>query len=269
LSVLRGMESNVREAIILVQREPESVSEQDAVPQILALFVLRASRCNAPDDGDKKESMTTNKSIKGTFGNQRGATLVEATVAMAIAGVAVAGTVGAFLALVRSCEASSYSIASTALAIQGCEQVRAAKWDALSYPVEDEVQETNFPPVGLLLARGGTDSAVVLATNYTSITTVSTNPLLKLVKVDCVYGVPGRGLITNSVVSYRTAETGQQNAQQINPPAAPSSPPPTATTTATNSRVTVASAATNAANNSSGGGKVTYWSVRRSLGRGR
>lgn len=74
-----------------------------------------------------------------------GVSLVEAIVAMAIAGVAISALVGGFMFLLRRSEAGAYSVAANALALQGYERVRAAKWDALTFPNTDEAVWKTFP----------------------------------------------------------------------------------------------------------------------------
>ncbi len=169
-------------------------------------------------------------------GRKRGLTLVEALVALAIAGLSISALVAGFMFLLRRAESSSYSLAAGALALEGYERVRAAKWDALSYPNTDEAVSSNFPPFVSVLDIPRSGSNIVYATNFTTITTLSTNPLLKAVRVDCVYRFHDQGLYTNSMVSYRATETGQQNLQESLPPTAPTLPPPTGTGTSTNSR---------------------------------
>jgi type II secretory pathway pseudopilin PulG len=163
--------------------------------------------------------------------------LVETVVAMLIAVIVIGAIVTGFLQSIRMAESSAYSVAANALAVQGYEQVRAAKWDAVSYPVVDEVVATNFPPIGYVLDVAMTGSNVIWATNYTAISTVSTNPLLKLIRIDCVYRFLNRGLFTNSIVSYRASESGQQNVAPAPPPAVTPPPPPVlGTTTKKNNR---------------------------------
>jgi hypothetical protein len=43
----------------------------------------------------------------------------------------------------------------------------------------------------------------VYATNFTAITTLSTNPNLKMIRVDCVWRFLNQGMHTNTVVTYR------------------------------------------------------------------
>jgi Tfp pilus assembly protein PilV len=162
---------------------------------------------------------------------KRAFSLIETLIAFLVAGIAISALVSAFVASMRMAESSAYSLAANSLAVQGLEQIRAAKWDAVTFPNVDEVVTSNFPPVVSVLdvPRSGTN--IVYATNFFSITTVSTNPLLKLIRIDCVYRFMNRGLFTNTMVSYRATESGQQNALPSPPPVTPPPPPPPAGTT--------------------------------------
>jgi type II secretory pathway pseudopilin PulG len=180
---------------------------------------------------------------------RRAFTLVEATVALAIASVAIVALVTGFVFALHSSEASGYSLAANQMALQGYERTRAATWDAMSLTNVDELVASNFPPYAELLDAAVPGTNKVYGTNYTTITTVSTNPLLKVVQVDCVYSLHGSGrLITNSIVSCRATETGQQNFQPSAPPAVSALPPAGGTSSLTNSRV----GASNAVNDPGG-----------------
>ena len=174
--------------------------------------------------------MITKANARRTFRRCHGLTLVETVVALAIAGIVIAATVGGFVSLLRTTESVSYSLGANALAVQGYEQTRAATWDAIAFPNVDEVVGSNFPPMLYTIDRSRSGTNASFATNYTTITTLSTNPLLKIVRVDCVYRFVNGKVFTNSIVSYRATETGQQNYQQLPPPATPTLPPTTGTT---------------------------------------
>jgi len=168
---------------------------------------------------------------------EQGFSLVETLIAFLVAGIAVGALVSGFVSSMRMAESSAYSLAANTLAVQGLEQIRAAKWDAVSWPNVDEVVTNNFPPQVYVLDTPKSGTNLVYATNFITITTISTNPLLKMVKIDCVYRFLNRGLFTNTVVSYRATESGQQNAVPAPPPAVTPPPPPASgTTTRTNPR---------------------------------
>jgi len=163
--------------------------------------------------------------------------LVETLIAFLVVGIAVGALVSGFVSSMRMAESSAYSLAANTLAVQGLEQTRAAKWDAVSWPNVDEVVSSNFPPTVYVLDTAKSGTNVVYATNFVTISTISTNPLLKMIRIDCVYRFLNHGLFTNTVVSYRATETGQQNAIPAPPPLTPPPPPPpTGTTTKKNPR---------------------------------
>jgi len=62
---------------------------------------------------------------------------------------------------------------------------------------------SNFPVRVDVLDTSSKSSAVTYGTNTTTILTISTNPIIKMIKVDCTWSFPRRGLFTNSVYTYR------------------------------------------------------------------
>ena len=112
-----------------------------------------------------------------------GVTLVEVVVAMALGGLMMAAVTGGFIQCMRRAEWSSYSLAANSLALQKLEQTRSAGWDTTG---SDKLLTNNFPPDRQVLDVPFSKTNIVYATNYTSILTVSTNPPVKMVRVDCV-----------------------------------------------------------------------------------
>ena len=133
-------------------------------------------------------------------------TLVEVTIAMSIAALSLGAIVNGYVISAQRAEWSAYSLAAHSLAMQGVEQARAAKWDLDGNPPVDELVIGNFPQrINTLdIPRSGTN--IVYATNFTTITTISTAPQLKLVQVDCVWKFLSRGPFTNTVTTYRTVD---------------------------------------------------------------
>jgi prepilin-type N-terminal cleavage/methylation domain-containing protein len=163
-----------------------------------------------------------------------GFTLVETVIALFIAGLAITALIGGYVWLVRGADSAAYAMAANGLALQRYEQTRAAKFDATSYPIVDELTSTNFPPQVNVLDMNVSGTRIVYATNFTTISTISTNPFLKAVRVDCVYTFPRSGIYTSSIVSYRGSDTGQQNSQQSAAPAVSNTPPSNGTVTVIN-----------------------------------
>jgi Tfp pilus assembly protein PilV len=161
--------------------------------------------------------------------------LIEVVIALAVSAISILGIVEGYVFTAKRAEWSAYNLAAQSLAVQRLEQARAAKWDRLATPTVDELVSANFPTVVNILdipvtANGDAsglaaqfpatlaaaaaltayartnDITFVYATNYTSIWSVSANPPLKAVQVDCVWGFLSRGLFTNTVITYRAPD---------------------------------------------------------------
>ncbi|HWX21344.1 MAG TPA: hypothetical protein VN578_15700 [Candidatus Binatia bacterium] len=132
-------------------------------------------------------------------------TLAEVVVSILIITISLAGMIGVYVqAAVRS-EYSAYSLSAQMMAVSGMEQCRAAKYDPRGSPPTDALVSSNFPAQVTVLEAGTAGSTVMYATNTTKILTISSNPPMKMVRVDCTWRFPGRGLFTNSVFTYRAA----------------------------------------------------------------
>jgi prepilin-type N-terminal cleavage/methylation domain-containing protein len=133
-----------------------------------------------------------------------GFTLVEVVITIGIVALLVYGTISGYVFSANRAEWSAYSMAAHSLAMQGIEQARAAKWDPQAWPVADELGETNYVQMSVLdVPVKGTP---VYATNYVSISTVSTNPQLRELRTDCVWSLNERGPFTNSIVTLRAPD---------------------------------------------------------------
>jgi prepilin-type N-terminal cleavage/methylation domain-containing protein len=142
-------------------------------------------------------------------GGDAGFSLTEVVVAMVIITLTFAGVIYGYLRAADRATWSSYSQAAQSLAMQGVEQVRAAKWDPQAWPVVDDWGLTNLIQVlPLDLPVAGEQ---VWATNYVSVTTVSINPPLRQLRADCVWSLPYRpagirGPFTNTAVTLRAPD---------------------------------------------------------------
>lgn len=130
-------------------------------------------------------------------------TLAEVVVSLAIASTVITGIVTGYINCVYRAEWLACSVAAQSLATQRIEQVRAARWDTLANPLLDEVTTNQFPVTiqPLDLPRSG--DKVIIATNRTFITVISTDPPVRLISVECTWRYPGRGVFTNMVNTYR------------------------------------------------------------------
>lgn len=133
-------------------------------------------------------------------------TLTEVAISMAISALMVGAIITGYTLSARRAEWSAYSLAAQSLAMQRLEQTRATKWDPAAWPAVDELVSSNFPIRIEILDIPISGTNIVYATNVTSITLLSANPPLKLIRVDCSWRFMSRGPYTNSLTTYRTAD---------------------------------------------------------------
>jgi len=135
-----------------------------------------------------------------------GLTLAEVIVSLAITSISVGGMVSGYLLSVNRAEWTARSAAAEALAKQRIEQTRVAKWDPLAEPAIDELVSSNFPAGVATLDLPTSGPTPVYATNTVSIVTVSEDPPLKMIRVDCTWSLLSRGPFTNTLVTYRSPD---------------------------------------------------------------
>lgn len=133
-------------------------------------------------------------------------TLVEVLVALLISGLAISGIVSGYLFANNSAAKSGLMLAANAQASQWMEQMRSAKWDVASWPPIDQLTVSNFSNQVVMLETSGAGVPVVYATNFAQITTISTNPPLRRIRVDCIWSFRGYQLLTNSIVTCRAPD---------------------------------------------------------------
>jgi Tfp pilus assembly protein PilV len=131
-----------------------------------------------------------------------GISLAEVLVAMAIAGLGIFAAIAGFLNAATQAEGAAYALAAQCQALERLEQVRATKWDPNADPVVDQMVNTNFPVLVKILDIPR-KNVTVYATNYTTITLISANPPLKMMRVDCVWSWMNKRTQTNTVMTYR------------------------------------------------------------------
>jgi type II secretory pathway pseudopilin PulG len=137
---------------------------------------------------------------------ERGVTLVEVLVAFLVSGLALAGMVSGYVFANTSAEKFALSLAANAQASQMMEQMRSATWDISSWPPIDQLNVTNFPTQVVALELSGNGTNFVYATNYPQITTISSNPPLRRIRVDCVWNYRGYQLMTNTIETCRAPD---------------------------------------------------------------
>jgi len=135
-----------------------------------------------------------------------GMTLMEVVLSLAISALAVAGIVSGYIFSTASAQKWALSLAANARALERIEQVRGARWDTAIWPNVDQVQSSNFPTEIVALDCSGSGAVTVYATNTTQITSISTDPPLKRVRVDCVWQFKGSSLQTNTIETCRAPD---------------------------------------------------------------
>ena len=137
---------------------------------------------------------------------QRAFSLTEVVASLAVTGIMIGGVVSGFRQTTHQSEWSAYSLAAQGQALRGLEQVRAAKWDPQAWPVVDQVLSSNFPERVEILDVPTRPGNITYATNRTTITTVSENPPLRLIRVDCTWPFMNRGVFSNTALTYRVPD---------------------------------------------------------------
>lgn len=118
----------------------------------------------------------------------------------------MASLIYGYLMSATRAEWSGYSLAAQSLAQQRMEQTRACKWDPEAYPPVDELTTARFPMQREILDIPISGTNVVYATNFTTITQVSSDPPLKCIRVDCTWVFRGKRVFTNTVITYRSPD---------------------------------------------------------------
>ncbi len=137
---------------------------------------------------------------------EMGMTLAEVVMSIAIGSMIFGGVLMGYVQSANHAEWSAYRFAAQAMASQRLEAARAAKWDTQSAPPVDLLVATNFPVAVEVLDVPVSGGNAVLATNTVFITTISSNPPLKMIRVETVWAFQRRGLFTNTTATYRAPD---------------------------------------------------------------
>jgi len=135
-------------------------------------------------------------------------TLIEVLMCVTILALVMAGVIYGYAQTNRFAEWSSMSLAAQSYALQGLEQVRAAKWDFWTNPVTDDMPVTaggftNMPPQ-VDVMDVPVSGAPFYVTNYIKLYSLSTSPQLREVWSQCIWIFPPTGRpYTNTVITYR------------------------------------------------------------------
>jgi type II secretory pathway pseudopilin PulG len=148
-------------------------------------------------------------------------TLVEVLISVVVMALVVGGILDGYVQANRIAEWSSMSLAAQSMAQQGMEQARCAQWNSQMWPpasgpgTGDELFVSNYFNATWSTNLSGTNYAMDVpatglpfyATNYITLTTVQTNPPLRMIRSDCAWTFPRTGRVfTNSVVTYRAPD---------------------------------------------------------------
>lgn len=135
---------------------------------------------------------------------QQGIALMEVIAASGLAALVIGGILAGYSQSCNRAEWAGFNFAAQCLAAERLEQTRGCRWDREA--LTNYFAAASFPPQVLPLDLPVNDQPM-LATNFTTITDISANPPLKLVRVDCVWQFPRTGKVyTNSAVTYRTTD---------------------------------------------------------------
>jgi type II secretory pathway pseudopilin PulG len=146
------------------------------------------------------------KTAREGSSNETAMTLVEVVMSLLISSVALSCMVTGYVFSINAAERSALSLAATTRASERLEETRAARWDVASFPVVDQLQASNFAQNFVVLDMSGSGTNVTWATNTTSIYTVSTDPPLRGIRVDCVWRFRGQQWVTNTVETVRAPD---------------------------------------------------------------
>jgi prepilin-type N-terminal cleavage/methylation domain-containing protein len=138
--------------------------------------------------------------------NRAGMTLIEVVVALAIAGLMVAGIVTGYIFCSTSTIKDSLYMAANARAMERIEETQSAQWDTSISPAVDQLVASNFLPQTVTLNISGSDPNVISATVNTDISQISLLPPLKRIHVDCIWQFQGGDFITNSIETCRAPD---------------------------------------------------------------
>lgn len=141
-----------------------------------------------------------------------GMTLVEVMVALAIAGLMVAGIVRGYIFCSTSTVKDSLYMAANARAMERLEETHSAIWSVHGSTPMDELVATNFPDeTNIVLDLSGSGSEATFARITTDISQIlpsASSPdaaPVKKIHVNCIWEFNGE-LITNSIETCRAPD---------------------------------------------------------------
>jgi prepilin-type N-terminal cleavage/methylation domain-containing protein len=146
--------------------------------------------------------MQTGRPVQRT-NDSRAFTLIEVAVAMAIAALVMAGMFEGYIMSSRRAQFASYSLAASATAIKQMERIVASQWVISGIAVTNIFNPTLTTVETNALGMPSNGTNLVYATNFATVTLLSTNPPYLMVRVDCVWNYMGMGVFTNTLAVLR------------------------------------------------------------------
>ncbi|MGA2028505.1 MAG: prepilin-type N-terminal cleavage/methylation domain-containing protein [Verrucomicrobiota bacterium] len=130
-------------------------------------------------------------------------TLMEVLISLVIFALVTAGIVYGYAQSNRFAEWSQMSLAAQSIASEGVEQARAAVWStSTATNIDDLAAPTNYTRTNYIEVP--TSGQTLPVTNYISITTVTANPPVRQILVQCEWQFPLTGKwFTNTVIAQR------------------------------------------------------------------
>jgi prepilin-type N-terminal cleavage/methylation domain-containing protein len=133
-------------------------------------------------------------------------TLIEVAVALAISVLVMAGMFKGYTMASRRAQFSSYQLAANAMAMQQMESIVAATWEVSGTAKTNIFSPSLSNPQTNALCLPSSGTNLVYATNYATVTQLSTNPPYLMVQVSCVWNFMGLGTFTNTVAVLRAPD---------------------------------------------------------------
>ena len=143
--------------------------------------------------------MYTQKRFEFPLRSRVAMTLTEVVVALAIVGLILAGTVIGYINCANASVKAELEQAGNAKAMERLEATHCAIWAPFRATPVDQLVASNFPDLVVSLDQPGTNLSGTVATIKTTIASISTNPPMRSVHIDCIWQFQGQEWITNSV----------------------------------------------------------------------
>ncbi len=149
--------------------------------------------------------MRINQPVRGR-GTVPAFTLIEVAVSVAIAALVMTGMFKGYNMASRRAQFSSFQLAANAMAMQQMESIVAANWVISGTTITNIFNPTLTATQVNALCVPNSETNLVYATNYATVTQISTNPPYVQVQVRCVWNFMGMGLFTNTVSVLRAPD---------------------------------------------------------------